>query len=94
MTTIQIRIDEKTKKSAQKLFHSLGMDMSTAIKAFLKQVTIKKGIPFPLYTENGLTVEEEREILHDADEARRGINVSGPYSSVDEFLAALKKPEA
>ncbi|MDA1169020.1 MAG: class I SAM-dependent methyltransferase [bacterium] len=54
----------------------------------------KKGNLFPLHTENGLTVEEEREILHDADEARCGINVSGPYSSVDEFLAALKKPEA
>jgi len=90
MTTIQIRIDEKTKKSAQKVFHRLGMDMSTGIMAYLRQVTKKQGIPFPLYTENGLTVEEEREIMHDADEARRGINVS-KYMSVDEMFEELKK---
>lgn len=90
MTTIQIRIDEKTKREAKKILGKLGIDMSTAIKAYLKQITIKEGIPFPLYTENGLTAEEEREILHDADEARRGINVS-EYMSVDQMLEELKK---
>ncbi|HLC48984.1 MAG TPA: type II toxin-antitoxin system RelB/DinJ family antitoxin [Candidatus Andersenbacteria bacterium] len=91
MTTIQIRIDEKTKKSAQKLFHSLGMDMSTAIKAFLKQATRKQGIPFPLYTENGLTVEEEREILQSAEEAERGENVIGPFTTIEDALEELHK---
>ncbi|MDA1169017.1 MAG: type II toxin-antitoxin system RelB/DinJ family antitoxin [bacterium] len=89
MTTIQIRIDEKTKKSAQKVFNKLGIDMSTAIKAYLKQVTMKNGIPFPLYTENGLTVEEEREILQASEDADRGVNVS-EYMSVDEMLKELK----
>lgn len=90
MTTIQIRIDEKTKKSAQKVLNNLGIDMSTAIKAYLRQITIQEGIPFTMYTENGLTRQEELEILHDADEARRGINVS-KYMSVDEMLEELKK---
>lgn len=89
MTTIQIRIDEKTKKSAQKVLNNLGIDMSTAIKAYLKQITIKEGIPFPLYTENGLTVEEEQEILQASKDADKGMHVS-KYMSVDELLEDLK----
>lgn len=58
MTTIQIRIDEKTKKSSQKVFNSLGIDMSTAIDAYLKQVIAKEGIPFPLYTKKGFAMQE------------------------------------
>lgn len=88
MTTIQIRIDEKTKRSAQKVLGKLGIDMSTAIKAYLKQITIHEGIPFSMYTENGLTKAEEQQIMHDADEARRGINVS-KYMSPDEFIKSL-----
>ncbi|OGY31045.1 MAG: hypothetical protein A3C02_04440 [Candidatus Andersenbacteria bacterium RIFCSPHIGHO2_02_FULL_45_11] len=88
MTTIQIRIDEKTKRSAQKVLGKLGIDMSTAIKAYLKQIMIHEGIPFPLYTENGLTLAQEQEILHDVDEAKRGVNVS-KYMSPDEFMESL-----
>ena len=48
MTTIQIRIDEKTKNEAGKIFNNLGIDMTTAIKLFLKQASIKKALPFPI----------------------------------------------
>ncbi len=91
MTTIQIRIDEKTKRSAQKVLGKLGIDMSTAIKAYLKQITYREGIPFPLYTENGLTVQEEQEILQASEEAERGENVSGPFTSIEELLKDLHK---
>ncbi len=43
------------------------------------------------YTENGLTAEEEQEILQSAEEAERGVNVSGPFTSVDEMIKELKK---
>jgi|WetSurMetagenome_2_1015567.scaffolds.fasta_scaffold902203_2 addiction module RelB/DinJ family antitoxin len=48
MTTIQIRIDEKTKDEAGKIFNNLGIDMTTAIKLFLRQISIKKAFPFPI----------------------------------------------
>lgn len=89
MTTIQIRIDEKTKKGAQKVLNSLGIDMSTAIKAYLKQITLREGIPFPLYTENGYTIQEEQEILKSAEEAKKGVNVSRYFDSVDEMFKEL-----
>lgn len=56
MPTIQIRIDEKTKKDAQKIFSKLGIDMSTAIKIYLKKVIAGQGIPFDV------TVASEKEL--------------------------------
>ena len=90
MTTIQIRIDEKTKKSANKIINELGLDMSSAIKLYLKQIINRKGLPFNVLTENGLTVQEELEILQASEEAKRGINVDGPFTP-EEFMAELDK---
>ena len=76
MTTIQFRVDNQTKKNTKKILDDLGMDMSTAIKLYLRQIIRQKGIPFPLRTSNDLTIQEENEILQAAEEAKRGINVS------------------
>ncbi len=46
MTTLNIRIDEKVKAQAAKALASLGLDMSSAIKMFLNQVVVEKGLPF------------------------------------------------
>lgn len=89
MTTIQVRIDEKTKKSAKKVLDSIGMDMSSAVKVYLKQIVITQSLPFPLLTENGLTIQQEREILKASEEAKKGINVSGPFDTTEELLAHL-----
>ncbi|MBI2453350.1 type II toxin-antitoxin system RelB/DinJ family antitoxin [Candidatus Peregrinibacteria bacterium] len=76
MSTIQVRIDEKTKKDSKKILDNLGIDMSTAIKVYLKQIVITRGIPFQLLTENGLTVQEEKKILRASFEASSGKNIS------------------
>jgi DNA-damage-inducible protein J len=88
MSTIQIRIDEKTKKQASKVFKSLGLDMSSGIKLYLQQVSMRKGIPFLLYTENGMTVQQEGEILKAVQEAHAGKNVTQPMSH-SELLTEL-----
>lgn len=46
MTTLSIRIEEKTKKEASKTLESLGLDMSSAVKMFLHQVIVEQAIPF------------------------------------------------
>ena len=45
-TTLNIRIGEDIKKEAGDTLARLGLDMSTAVKMFLNQVIIEKGIPF------------------------------------------------
>lgn len=88
MTTIQVRIDEKTKQAAKKVLDSLGIDMSTAIKAYFKQISIHQGLPFQLVTENGLTPTEERVVVKRAQEARQGKGVS-KYMTANELIKHL-----
>ena len=93
MSTVQVRIDEKTKKSVKKVLDNIGMDMSSAVKVYFKQIVINKGIPFKLLTGNGFTFEQEQEILNASKEAKKGINVSGPLSTAKEikdYLDSIK----
>ena len=91
MTTLQVRIDEKTKKSAQAVLARLGLDLSAAINVYLKQIVIQRGLPLSTITENGLTIQEEMDILQASDEARRGVNVTKPMKAREaiEYLKNL-----
>ena len=92
MTTIQVRVEEKTKRQSAKIFHDLGLDLSSAINVYLRKVIATKGIPFSVLTENGMTLEEEDEILKASEEARRGINISRPLKgkAAIEYLKAVR----
>lgn len=90
MNNIQIRIDEATKKAAKTVLDALGIDMSSAIKVYLKQIIIHGGIPFKLVTENGLTPEEEKTILRASKEAALGKNVTKSMRA-KEAVDYLKK---
>lgn len=46
MTVLQIRIDEELKNQASAVFTELGIDISTAIRMFLKKSVMVGGIPF------------------------------------------------
>jgi len=85
-TTIQLRIDNKTKKEAQKTLNEMGLDISSAIKLFLKNVVITKKIPFEVRTVNGFTPEYEAELLREeADALKNGKR----FSSVEELMKDL-----
>ena len=64
---ISVKLDEETKKEAQKLFKDLGLNLSTAINIFLKQAVREKGIPFyisslPENSELSQALEEAKKI--------------------------------
>lgn len=48
MANINLRIDDELKEDSREILESLGLDLSTGIKVFLKQVVAKNGIPFEL----------------------------------------------
>ena len=48
MATIQIRIDDQLKSEAEAVFSAIGIDTTTAIRAFLKQSVLHRGLPFEL----------------------------------------------
>ena len=46
--TLNLRINPTVKEQAENVLRQLGIPMSTAIDMFLNQVTLVKGIPFPV----------------------------------------------
>lgn len=56
-TTINVRIDRDIKVKAQKIIANLGLDISSAIKAFLYKVVQTESIPFTL---------EKRGVMNDS----------------------------
>ena len=46
--TINVRVDEMDKKSAEQVLNQLGMPMSTLVTLLLKQVVLTKSIPFTI----------------------------------------------
>jgi DNA-damage-inducible protein J len=53
---IHARIDPKLKRSAERVFLQIGITTTEAIRLFLKQVELHKGLPFPLKVPNAETV--------------------------------------
>ena len=83
MTTIQIRIDPRTKAKAKKVFNKMGLDVSSGIKLYLSRVAQDESVPFVLRTENGYTPEEERQMIRETEYAEKH---GKRYDSVGEIM--------
>jgi antitoxin component of RelBE/YafQ-DinJ toxin-antitoxin module len=66
------------------------MDLSSAVKIYLKQSILCKGIPFLIKTANGLSPEQEKEILLASSQAKKGKNTTNVMSA-KEAINYLKK---
>ena len=53
-TTLQVRLDHQLKKDADQFFSSAGLDTTTAVRMFLRQVLIRKAIPFDIVADDPL----------------------------------------
>jgi DNA-damage-inducible protein J len=50
-STLQIRVDNDLRQAAEKLFVNVGLDMSGAIRLFLRQSVIRRRLPFEVVSE-------------------------------------------
>lgn len=82
---LQTRVDNSVKQEAESLFASLGLDMTTAIRLFLKQSINQQRLPFdivpPQYSfskETLAAIDEARKISKDPS--------AKSYLSVKELL--------
>lgn len=69
-TTIQIRIDEKTKEDATAILNYLGLDMSTALRMFLKRVVTDNGLPLTM-TAEPIRKEPSRKALYALEQLKK-----------------------
>ena len=79
-----VTIDEVTKKKAQVLLADFGMDLSTAVNIFLKQMVYEGSFPFSITREvpNTVTLKAMQE-MRKHPEAYKG------YSDVDEMMGEI-----
>ena len=88
MATVQtqIRIDEDLKKDTTAIFATLGLDMSTAVNMFLRQVRMFKGLPFdvriPEFKDDVIEAMKEAENITKDSNAKK-------YKNFSEFLAEV-----
>ncbi len=88
MSTINVRIDAKTKHKTQKILREMGLDLSSAIKIFFNKIIITKSIPFEIRTVNGFTPEFEEELLQASREA---LKHGKSYTTAEELHADILK---
>ena len=88
MTTavLQTRVDVDTKKKAEELFDSLGLDTTTAIRLFLKQSINQQRIPFEIVPPQENFSKKTLAAIEDAKKISRDPTVKS-YSSAKELLA-------
>lgn len=80
---VQVRIDETVKSQAVAVLNNLGMDTSTAINVFFRQVIAENGLPFQpkqakFNTETLAAIKESDEMVKNGTGKR--------YTSVDDLF--------
>ena len=82
--TTSIRIDAETKKAATELLNDLGLDLSSAVNVFLKQVVLQGGLPFQVKYP-----QYKPEVMAAMEEAKT-ISCNPDTKSYDSFAEALE----
>lgn len=85
---LNVRVDESLKKNAEDLLDDLGMNMSTAINVFLRQLLRVHGIPFEIKADIPNT-----ETLEAINDVKNGRNLHGPFNSVEELMEDLNEED-
>ena len=80
-TTIQIRVDQKMKEKARKVFHSIGLSLSGGVKLYLTYVTNTGKLPPGMFTMDNISESETKKIIADAKDA---LKHGRPYKHIRE----------
>lgn len=75
---VQVRIDDDLKVEATAIYEKLGIDLSTAVRMFLKRSVMEKGIPFPM------TLQKEYDSAK-ALQAMKELNTQAAKNGVDNM---------
>ncbi len=62
-STLQIRVDSNLRRQAEDFFNGAGLDMSSAVRLFLKQVVIRRRVPFDVIAEDPFWSDANQRVL-------------------------------
>lgn len=72
-TTLQIRMDQRIKEKARRVFRSVGLDMSSGVNMYLARVANTGEIPFNAFTFDNIPEQEKKKIVTEMKrELKRG----------------------
>ena len=82
---LQTRVDTEMKSEAEALFESLGLDITTAIRLFLRQSINQQRIPFDIVPPKYNFTEETLSAIEEARRISKDPTVKSYSSSKDLF---------
>jgi len=86
-TNLNIRIDADLKKQAEDIFNELGLNMSTALTAFLRQTVRSDGIPFDMKLDTLNT--ETLAAIKEVERMKKDPSIGKEYTDVDQMMKEL-----
>ena len=90
MELIQVRVDSETKEAAVSLFEALGMDLSTAIRSFLKKAISEGGMPFDMKLDES-TLKAMAAVRSMRETSERYGNSEMTLDDINEEIAKARK---
>lgn len=85
-SAINVQVDKKDKEQATKILKDLGINMSTAINMFVKQIIKNDGLPFEV--KNPKPTKELLKALKEGEKISKDNNRKR-YNNVDEMMKAI-----
>ena len=69
-TLVQVRVDDELKNQANAVYDALGIDLSTAVRMFLKRSVMVNGVPFDMtLPKSGYKAERAARALRELNNA-------------------------
>lgn len=88
MTNLNVRVDKEIKRSAEAIADALGMNLSTAVNIFLRQMISAGGMPFDVRLRpNAVTLQA----MQETEDILSGRAQSRSYGTVQELFEDLDR---
>lgn len=83
---VNIRVDEELKKQAESLLSDMGLNMTTAVNIFLRQVLRTGGIPFEITTrtDDFYNPVNQQKLRNSIERLEKGLGTEHDLVEVDE----------
>ena len=93
MATVQFRVDDELKEKATKIYEDLGLDLSSALRMFMKKTVMVNGIPFQMYVSDDPFNKERMEKAMDemARISKENGNDKLTLDEINEIIAEVRR---
>ena len=92
MAIIQFRVDDKLKQEASELYDRLGLDLSTALRMFLKRSVDQNGIPFSVHLGDVPPATEAIKLLEQCQKRSKELgNDKMTLEEINEIISLSRK---